>query len=158
MLLGFKRQFAEYVWEGSKTHTIRAFGKRRPFVPGDRADCYCDVRQKGEFLLGRWAVQRVENIFIDISGGDTPLVRLNVRLDGVQLDPNETDLFAWRDGFRRDPGCTLLGAAGSAQMMIEFWQKTHSLPFRGQVIHWHYEARLRNAAAAAVFAQWRKAA
>lgn len=51
MLLGFKRQFAKYVEEGSKTHTVRGFRKISPKV-GDICHCYVDPRQKTMRLLG----------------------------------------------------------------------------------------------------------
>lgn len=53
MLLVFKRQFASFVEEGSKTHTIRGKQKIAPKV-GDVAHCYVDPRQKSMRLLGRW--------------------------------------------------------------------------------------------------------
>ena len=58
MLLGFKRRFAPFVEEGSKTHTIRAKRKIAPKV-GETCHCYVDPRQKTMRLLGRWTCVKV---------------------------------------------------------------------------------------------------
>jgi hypothetical protein len=63
MLLGFKRRFAPFVEEGSKTHTIRAKRKIRPKV-GEVCHCYVDPRQKSMRLLGRFPCVKVETIDI----------------------------------------------------------------------------------------------
>ncbi len=42
MLLGFQSRFEQFVAEGSKTHTIRAYRKRRPKV-GEACHCYGGV-------------------------------------------------------------------------------------------------------------------
>jgi hypothetical protein len=51
MILGFKDRFVPLVKEGSKTHSIRAYGGRRPWRVGDRADCCARPRQKGMRLI-----------------------------------------------------------------------------------------------------------
>jgi hypothetical protein len=123
MILGFKRQFAPFVEDGSKTHTIRARGQRRRFVAfEDVCDCYVDPRQRTMRLLGRWPCVKVEEIQITAAG--------NVLIEDVLLTASELTLFAWRDGFRSS------GPAGAVSEMMAFWKG--QLPFRGDLIHWKY--------------------
>jgi hypothetical protein len=95
MMLGFKRRFAPYVEEGSKTHTIRAKRKQRPKV-GEICHCFVDPRQKSMRLLGRFKCVRVEEIEIYERGEGS----FGVIVDGAELTPDEKDALAWRDGFR----------------------------------------------------------
>lgn len=128
-LLGFKRQFAPYVQEGSKTHTIRAKRKLRPKV-GETLHCYVDPRQGTMRLLGRFKCIRVQEIEIDFRehADKCPLV---VVLDGVELTPGEeTQEFFRRDGFR-DPG------EPPAVQAFSFWKK-RGFPWFGDLIHWEF--------------------
>jgi hypothetical protein len=126
MLLGFKRRFAPFVEDGSKTHTIRAIRKVAPKV-GEMCHCYVDPRQKTMRLLGRWPCVKVEDIQI------TP--HHQVYIDGQFLEKDECDALAWRDGFRSR------GPDGAFAEMMEFWKGR--LPFRGCVIHWKHAAESR---------------
>ncbi len=155
MILGFKRRFARYVREGSKTHTIRA-GER--WKVGDRCDCYVDPRQTTMTLLGRWRCAKVERIVIYERREGT----FGVVIGRNELAPDEKDAFAWRDGFREE-------AEAPFVQMIRFWMKEHGdgrdvevnrvnhragelflprptkpctpLAFKGQVIHWLYDVK-----------------
>lgn len=139
MLLGFKRRFAPFVEDGSKTHTIRAIRKIVPRV-GEMCHCYVDPRQKSMRLLGRWPCVRVQEIemhwlAIDINGRDCMTVL--IRIDGVELSPEEANLFAWRDGFRSRTPETALGE------LHDYWHKLHghaAFPFHGHLIHWSRNA------------------
>lgn len=161
MLLGFKRRFAPFVQDGSKTHTIRAKGKRRPFRVGDICDCYVDSRQKTMRLLGRWPCVKVETIVVYECGDG----RFGVVVDGIELTPDEKAALAWRDGFRSGP------RAEAFTEMMQFWMRTHgdgrpievsrvnfpvqgeplvakhgkALSFEGYIIHWQYEAKAQPA-------------
>ncbi len=129
MLLGFKRQFAPFVEEGSKTHTIRSERKISPKV-GEICHCYVNPRQKTMRLLGRFECIRVDEIKIEESIRQSiPLV---VRINGVKLAPDEADALFYRDGFRDLTGETYQHMHQAA----EFWK--HRLPFEGQMIHWRY--------------------
>ena len=64
MTLGFKDPFVPFVRNGSKTHTIRAYGHRRPFRVGDTCHCYAKVRTKKQELIGAWPCVKVEHIEI----------------------------------------------------------------------------------------------
>jgi hypothetical protein len=132
VLLGFKRRFASFVEDGSKTHTIRAFRKIAPRV-GEICHCYVDPRQKTMRLLGRWPCVRVEPITLDFEP-DGIAYRLRVTIADVTLSSQEAHAFAWADGFRGEsPLCD----------MAEYWLETGRLtdaldskPWHGQVIHW----------------------
>ncbi len=130
MLLGFKRRFAEFVEEGSKTHTIRAIRKIEPRV-GEICHCYVDPRQKTMRLLGRWPCVKVERIVIDYREYrvSAPLV---VEIDSARLTDEEADLLFLRDGFRDQTGETYQ----HMQQAADFW-KTR-LPFEGHIIHWKF--------------------
>ena len=124
MLLGFKRQFAKYVEEGSKTHTIRAVRKITPKV-GEVCHCYVDPRQKSMRLLGRFRCTRVSDI--EICRMHTALA---VFIDGEVLSCDEAESLFQRDGFRAEGSAAITQAA-------KFWKG--KLPFKGHLIHWKYE-------------------
>lgn len=144
MLLGFKAQFAPFVEDGSKTHTIRAPRKDRPIRVGDRLDCYTNVRQQNMRLLGRWLCTKVETIEIRLdpklyikSALTGRTEHFKIAIDGQPLDYDEAVAFAFRDGFRgRDSVC----------QMAAFWMREHALsadnPFHGHLIHWDFQRRL----------------
>lgn len=141
MLLGFKRQFAPYVLDGTKTHTIRGIRKNAPKI-GETCHCYVDPRQKSMKLLGRWPCVKVQSIRID---------RARVWIDDVELDRSEKDLLAWRDGFRFDGTVMELCDPPLAKetgcfinLMLAFWAKTHGgEAFEGQMIHWDYRKAIK---------------
>ncbi len=140
MLLGFKKQFEQYVREGSKTHTIRRV-KRYPPKVGDVCHCYGDVRQTSMHLLGRWPCVAIDDVVIrpvmkrrfrselrDVAG-------LKVFINGEELTPDECDALFFRDGFRNPPkGRT------SADIARIFWKDNFKggQPFVGQMIHWDF--------------------
>jgi hypothetical protein len=121
MLLGFKRRFAPFVCEGSKTHTIRGIRRNVPKA-GETCHCYVDPRQKSMKLLGRWPCVRVEEVVI------TPE---HIEVAGIALSRDERNDLAWRDGFREPRGVD-----EPFDQMLEFWRGR--LPFYGHLIHWDY--------------------
>lgn len=139
MLLGFKRIFAPFVEDGSKFHTIRATRKVPPRV-GETCNCYVDPRQKTMRLLGRWPCVRVQDIVLSRAtrpGTCEMHPWLFIEVDGVCLDFDESNEFAWRDGFRER------GPARALEFMTEYWvaemarHPTHrTFPFRGHLIWW----------------------
>lgn len=137
MTLGFKRQFGLYVWEGSKTHTIRADCSRH-FIPGSSmCNCFIDTRQKSMARLGDWGCVNVEPIQIDLQFRRVDLADhisgLSIRIAGIELSPDEIGAFAWRDGFRPQ----LKSYAWMA--MAQFWRDHHGTgPFTGSLIHWQW--------------------
>jgi len=133
LLLGFKRRFAPYVEDDTKTHTIR--GKRRiaPRV-GETCHCYVDPRQRTMRLLGRFPCVKVDEIVIE--GGLGGIAHIYVA--GESLSVDEMRSLAWRDGFR-EPGDSL-------EQMSVFWESEHDLApgyaWRGDLIHWRYGGNL----------------
>ncbi len=147
MLLGFKRQFAVFVQDGSKTHTIRAPRKIEPRV-GEICHCYVDPRQKSMRLLGRWPCVKVEPVTLDfVKHGIAYTLRVTVGDQTLSLD--EAVALAWRDGFRTNVPVNCLRSAGTAPLdeMARFWiaskRLTDSLdskPWHGTLIHWDHGA------------------
>ncbi len=156
MLLGFKPRFVPFVLDGSKTHTIRSERKYPPKV-GEVCHCYTGLRQRGPIiqklasgevvrqkmarLLGRWPCVKVEEIQIRE-------FRLNAHfgfqlfIEGLWLDVDERNAFAWRDGFRTR------GRKHAFAEMCDYWITLHrnhgTIDFAGQVIHWQYRKENRN--------------
>jgi hypothetical protein len=128
VLLGFRRRFAAFVEEGSKTHTIRG---NRAIAPkaGEICHCYVDARQKTMRLLGRWPCVRVEPIRIEPAAHPARLV---IRIDENALSDDETEALLVRDGFR-DGGGETYPAMAQAR---EFWG--NRLPLTGTLIHWDH--------------------
>jgi hypothetical protein len=143
MLLGFKRQFAQFVEEGSKTHTIRAPRVIQPKV-GEICHCYVDPRQKSMRLLGRWPCVRVEPITLDfVKYGMAYVLRITIADQILSMD--EASSFAWADGFRSRERANMLRTEKTASLdeMANFWiaskrltDSLNSTPWRGTVIHW----------------------
>lgn len=156
MLLGFKAQFAQYVQEGSKTHTIRGFRVNQPKV-GDIAHCYTGLRQRGPIiqklasgevvrekkarLLGRFPIVKIEAVDIWIHLG---LIEIGIHESSASeprlLDKSEASELAWRDGFRED------GRDLSLVHMAKFWMANHPTDrltannvWHGQIIHWRHQ-------------------
>jgi hypothetical protein len=144
VLIGFKSRFAEYVQTGSKTHTVRAlrsphklgYRKSSPRV-GEIAHCYCNPRQKSMRLLGRFQIVKVESIVIRSRPGQRSLAAGigSIEIDGVILNGDEMERFAWMDGFRGN-------GLRSLQQMSLFWAEQHGCleTFHGQVIHWRFKS------------------
>lgn len=132
-LLGFKRQFAGFVREGSKQHTIRA--KRKfPVKPGDICHCYVDPRQRTMALLGRWVCTRVQDAIIRHPDPSIPV--LEIEFDGELLSPTEARDFLYIDGFRN------YGREGAMILASEFWRKPMIAAggiFYSDLVHWKYD-------------------
>ena len=125
-LYNFKKQFAPFILEGSKTHTIRAM-RAHPEKPGNMLHLYTGLRQKGATLLFRAPCVKVEEIEIEEIAEILQVPVHVVRVDGESLDRGECEALARRDGFR------------DFTEMMKFWDGR--LPFKGHIIHWNYSAR-----------------
>lgn len=141
-LYNFKPQFAPFILEGSKTHTIRAY-RKYPDEPGDVMHLYTGLRTKAACLLLRRLCLNAEPIKITRSG---------IAVGGIRLSADECDTLAWRDGFRPETPEALefqrlVPSArnvrfvtpdprvdGSFELMREFW--TGRMPFAGALNHW----------------------
>lgn len=141
MLLGFKRRFAPFVEDGSKTHTIRAIRKNPPRV-GETCHCYVDPRQKTMRLLGRFECVKVEEIEIRREGFGRRMGFLwKFVIDGISLSTDEMNALAWRDGFRSSE------YDNAWAEMADYWIRMHGsgnkpFVFCGHVIHWRYKPAL----------------
>lgn len=135
MLLGFKRRFAPFIEDGTKTHTIRGMRKIAPRV-GEMCHCYVDPRQKTMRLLGRWPCVKVEPIKIQVQARkDGFPIALSIWIEGQQLTPDEVNELAWRDGFRPVRRCDAWVA------MFHFWHDVHgAAPFEGTIVHWDFRS------------------
>jgi len=115
MLLGFKRRFAPYVEDGSKTHTIRATANG---AAGRRdLPLLCRSQAEDMRLPRQMAVRAVEEI--TVSGGwesRSGEFFGDMHINGVRLDHDERNALAWRDGFRS------LGRDRAFEEMMEFWR------------------------------------
>jgi hypothetical protein len=140
MILGFKKQFAGFVENGTKHHTIRAI-RKRPFRVGDSLDMYTNVRQKNMRLLRReWCtrIQVVEIYFRETVPPMSPMsTELVIEIDGVELTRDETESFAWADGFREEHAYRRWSYT---TQMGWFWIREHKLfvgeRWTGQLVHW----------------------
>lgn len=142
MLVGFKRQFAPFVLDGSKRHTIRAERKDRK-VPsiGETLHLYADPRQKAMELLGRWPCTKVESI--TILRHFNPSVPILVSIAGVLLADDEAADFLWRDGFREwmnqpIPAGHLISLTAANYFWLKRLKKAGGR-WDGHLIHWGFE-------------------
>jgi hypothetical protein len=118
-LYNFKKRFAPFVKDGSKTHTIRAKRKHRAKV-GETLHLYTGLRTKNTELLRRSPCVRVEDIIVTRDQ--------EVFVQGVRLSADECSRLAYRDGFRSSD------EAHAFEEMMSFWEGR--LPFNGDIIHW----------------------
>lgn len=138
MLLGFKRQFAPFVKEGSKTHTLRVGRKTLPAI-GEPLHCYVDPRQKTMALLGRWPCKALDTVVLMLNANRDGVRSLRMWINDTRLDDAEMNQFCWRDGFRPVRHCDAWIA------FSHFWNQTHGAgEFRPDLIHWDYNKPIQN--------------
>jgi hypothetical protein len=127
--LNFKAQFADDVELERKCRSIRAPRKdgRNP-KRGDKLQLYTGMRQAGCRKLRDATVTRVRPVEID---------HLGITLDGRKLYAGDAPAYqggpdpeAWDGDFARADGFDAF------QDMLEFFEKTHGLPFHGFLIEW----------------------
>jgi hypothetical protein len=122
-LYNFREQFTAKILSGEKQHTIRKI-RAVPDKPGNTLHLYTGLRRKGARLLMRVPCVKVEEIEIrDGAFGDETFA--SIVIDNYELDADEREALARRDGFPNFP------------TMMEFWRE-RELPFRGHIIHWRY--------------------
>ena len=116
-ILNFQRQFKEAVMSGVKTQTIRA--KRKfPIEKGDPLFLYVGLRTKKTEKIGE---------VVCLSSEEIEIKRHEVVWCGGFFwinDAKDLNKFAQDDGFR------------NWNDMIEWFKKTHGLPFKGNLIKW----------------------
>lgn len=113
----FQTQFTTDVLSGIKRQTIRMKRKNRP-VPGQIAHCFTGMRTKKCRRLGSWPIYAV----IDVK-----ILEEGVLLNGAAIKDSQLDAFSQADGFRNWP------------FMKTWFEKTHGLPFSGDLIKWGVE-------------------
>jgi hypothetical protein len=113
--LNFQKQFADKVQNGEKNQTIRAY-RKRPFEIGDHIYVYTGMRTKGCRKLKEAELSEVQHIVI--------MEDERIFLESDLLGPITSDKLAKDDGF------------SSLLEMIQWFKKTHGLPFEGQLIKW----------------------
>ena len=115
----FQKQFAALVASGQKRQTIRATGKRRHAQPGDALQLYTGMRTKAcRKLVSPDPVCRE---VLPITMRECNGIVL-IHIDGKLVD--DAEVLAVADGFRT------LGE------FLQFFRKTHGLPFQGVLIKW----------------------
>lgn len=95
--LNFQKQFAAKVEDGSKPHTFRVEGKRRPPRVGETLSLYTGMRTKGCRLIKRVpcvAVQRMTCKLVKWHAG-----RCVLKIDGAYRTLAQKEAFAIADGF-----------------------------------------------------------
>lgn len=117
----FQTRFADQISAGTKTQTIRAIGKRRHAREGERLQIYTGMRTKvcRKLLAPDPVCVRAEMITISRDGVHYPQ-------GGECMTPC---VLARRDGF------------ASFQEMLDWFERTHGLPFTGILIKWRPDER-----------------
>lgn len=125
-VLNFQARFAEIVRTGSKRQTIRARRKdfRNP-KRGDRLYLYTGMRTKQCRKLGEARCLSVEGIQVlgDKPSGEYGVFTYDRNWPGRTTEKRH-ELLARNDGFE------------SFDEMLDWFRKTHGLPFDGLLIRW----------------------
>lgn len=115
----FQSRFAPLVVSGEKRQTIRAIGKRRHAAQGDRIQLYTGMRTKiCRKLMDPDPVCTFAATVYICHGIGSPAVLI------VGHETPDQDAFARADGF------------DDFYAMLDWFGKTHGLPFEGVLIKW----------------------
>jgi hypothetical protein len=127
--LNFKAQFADDVEDGRKRRSIRAPRKDgRDPKKGDRLQLYTGMRQKGCRKLGDSLCVRIRSVEIDHMG---------IKLDGRQLYAGDAPAYqGGPDPERYEGDFARADGFDSFPEMVEFFEREHGLPFKGNLIEW----------------------
>lgn len=128
--LNFKAQFADDVEDGRKRRSIRAPRKDgRDPKRGDKLQLYTGMRQKGCRKLGESVCTNVRPV--EITG-------TNIILDGRTLYAGNAPAYAGYAAPEEHYDSDFARADGfdGFQDMMEFFEKEHGLPFKGNLIEW----------------------
>lgn len=161
-LYNFKKQFAPYIKDGSKPHTIRAI-RKHPAKPGDTLFLYTGLRTKYVekliepptctavktiIMLKSFHVFMLDGILTEMDCNEFHIRWIYNRPQHVsfkELNESEKNILAWHDGFRiKDLPRKELdavpenGSISCFDIMKGFWMKEHDTwPFFGHIICWH---------------------
>lgn len=123
----FQKQFAPLVESGEKRQTIRAKGKRRHALPGERLQLYTGMRTKTcrKLLSPDPECLSVQNVYMcKIIERRRDSHAYQLFLDGELVFWHDVHEIASADGFE-DPAA-----------FFNFFEDTHGMPFRGVLIKW----------------------
>ena len=116
-LIGIQKQFTPKVESGEKRQTIRA-PRKYPIKPREILHIYTGLRTKACRKLLTTICKSVDDINIYETG-------IEFNNDGIKLVYKYClDNFAIADGFN------------DYEDMLNWFKKTHELPFKGQLIKW----------------------
>jgi len=107
----------EKILSGAKRQTIRG-DRKFPIKKGDKLYLWWKQRISDREKLGNTTCLRITPITIERDRSTMPNI--------VFTDPDLLDGFAIKDGF------------DNWQQLIEFFDKSHGLPFTGNLIEWDY--------------------
>ncbi|MCZ4281675.1 hypothetical protein O4H49_12870 [Kiloniella laminariae] len=121
----FQKRFATQITSGTKLSTIRAErkDKRSPAAVGDEVTLYTGMRTKNCNKLAKARISAVRTFMITNRRNNDGF-DFTGYLDGMPLSETSLHQLAIADGFE------------NAQEMIEFFDKTYSIPFAGWHISW----------------------
>ncbi len=121
----FQKRFADTVLDGSKHSTIRVNrkDKRTPAAVGDIVKLYTGMRTKSCKKLRECEITAVKRFMITRHIQNDGF-EFTAYLDGLPLSEKDFHQLAIADGFK------------DAQGLIEFFTKTHGMPFSGWHISW----------------------
>lgn len=121
----FKQRFVAPIEAGTKTQTIRAYGKRRHARIGDTLQLYFGMRTRHCRLIATATCHQVGDVRLQFFPAGPP----HFAVDGRALDGGERERFARADGF------------ASEADMVRFWREVHAdtPDFRGIIIGWSPE-------------------
>jgi len=144
-LYNFKIEFRPFIKDWSKRHTIRG-ERERPDMPGKVMHLFTGLRHPGAECLMRTRCVRRDFIVItdahririgaSIGFSDYPALYGEGQFQRggfVDLDQDEQNALAWKDGFRPE-GSSLENPGDAFRLMMQFWEGR--LPFQGNIYHW----------------------
>lgn len=121
----FKERFIPLIKSGEKKQTIRAKRKHQA-KKGDVLYLYFGMRTK-------WCMKIKETICTDVRSIAISKKGV-VKVGGKRLSLDEKIQLAYADGFRWEKeGKSSIDAW---EVMFRWWNQTHSLPFKGDIIYW----------------------
>jgi len=123
----FKERFVTMILTGKKNQTIRKKRKGQA-KPGSILYLYYGLRTKWCRKLKEVICLCIEEIIITEKEA--------VFINGKKLTKNEKDLLAYNDGFRNEEINLPERYTGCFNIMFRWWNQTHKLPFKGDIIYW----------------------
>jgi hypothetical protein len=155
----FKKRFVPYVLMGNKKQTIRQRRLKGFAKPGDTIYLYYGMRTKNCAKIGEGNCSMAVSIAIGIdkkvhlfkkrltdadavvvaaklSAGKLPFTEVDYSNTFLTLDRDGKDLLAWYDGFRHE-GEAENTLTGCFDLMLDWFNQTHELPFVGDIIYWN---------------------